>query len=54
MLRRESSTALQLLMSVAVSNRFVVTVERPGNFVSDCRSRGRELDPGPVTYFNGD
>ena len=22
--------------------------------VSDCRSRGRELDPGPVTYFHGD
>ena len=22
--------------------------------VSDCRSRGRELDPGPVPYFRGD
>ena len=22
--------------------------------VSDCRSRGREFDPGPVTYFRGD
>ena len=21
---------------------------------SDCRSRGREFDPGPVTYFRGD
>ena len=21
---------------------------------SDCRSRGRELDPGPVPYFGGD
>ena len=21
---------------------------------SDCRSRGRELDPGPVPYFRGD
>ena len=22
--------------------------------VSDCRSRGREFDPGPVPYFCGD
>ena len=22
--------------------------------VSDCRSRGREFDPGPVQYFRGD
>ena len=22
--------------------------------VSDCRSRGREFDPGPVPYFRGD
>ena len=22
--------------------------------VSDCRSRGREFDPGPVSYFRGD
>ena len=22
--------------------------------VSDCRSRGREIDPGPVQYFRGD
>ena len=22
--------------------------------VSDCRSRGRELDPSPVPYFRGD
>ena len=22
--------------------------------VSDCRSRGREFDPGPVPYFHGD
>ena len=22
--------------------------------VSDCRSRGREFDPGPVPYFGGD
>ena len=22
--------------------------------VSDCRSRGREFDPGPVLYFRGD
>ena len=22
--------------------------------VSDCRSRGREFDPGPVAYFRGD
>ena len=22
--------------------------------VSDCRSRGREFDPGPVRYFHGD
>ena len=22
--------------------------------VSDCRSRGREIDPGPVPYFRGD
>ena len=21
---------------------------------SDCRSRGREFDPGPVPYFRGD
>ena len=23
-------------------------------YVSDCRSRGREFDPGPVPYFHGD
>ena len=23
-------------------------------YVSDCRSRGREFDPGPVQYFLGD
>ena len=22
--------------------------------VSDCRSRGRQFDPGPVPYFHGD
>ena len=22
--------------------------------VSDCRSRGRQFDPGPVPYFRGD
>ena len=22
--------------------------------LSDCRSRGREFDPGPVPYFRGD
>ena len=22
--------------------------------VADCRSRGREFDPGPVPYFRGD
>ena len=22
--------------------------------VSDCRSRGREFDPGPIPYFRGD
>ena len=22
--------------------------------VSDCNSRGREFDPGPVSYFRGD
>ena len=22
--------------------------------MSDCRSRGREFDPGPVPYFHGD
>ena len=22
--------------------------------MSDCRSRGRELDPGPVPHFRGD
>ena len=22
--------------------------------VSDCRSRGREFDPGPVPYFRGE
>ena len=27
----------------------------PGNrCVSDCRSRGREFNPGPVPYFPGD
>ena len=23
-------------------------------YMSDCRSRGREFDPGPVPYFRGD
>ena len=23
-------------------------------WVSDCRSRGREFDPGPVPYYRGD
>ena len=23
-------------------------------YVSDCRSRGQEFDPGPIPYFRGD
>ena len=32
------------------------TVENVSGYrcVSDCRSRGREFDPGPVPYFRGD
>ena len=59
---RFSSFALKnLLMIENVSTQLTVTGPRSavGNVSgyrceADCRSRGREFDPGPVPYFHGD
>ena len=63
------SIFINLLMSDAPSaenkiiHKIIQTIAGPrsavGNVsgyrcVSDCRSRGREFDPGPVPYFRGD
>ena len=49
------------LLSIGISQNMACTGPRSavGNVssyrcVSDCRSRGREFDPGPVPYFRGD
>ena len=49
----------------SMSSQFKATYESPGGvaqsvtwsdcrYVSDCRIRGREFDPGPVPYLDGD
>ena len=54
-------TALPLIIFINtyMSSFFAGPVSAVGNVsgyrcVSDCRSRGREFDPGPVPYFRGD
>ena len=40
---------------VSVFYKQIIKVTRiTSRCVSDCRSRGREFDPGPVPYFRGD
>ena len=34
--------------------RIAVGIVSDCRYVSDCKSRGREFDPGPVPYFRGD
>ena len=55
------SISVLLLFRHYISHKITFTGPRSavGNVsgyrcVSDCRSRGRELDPGPVPYFRGD
>ena len=46
---------LILLIHVAVLFIYKQTGNVSGyRCVSDCRSRGREFDPGPAPYFRGD
>ena len=54
-------TVTQKLDKIQMYNYFFSTGPRSavGNVSgnrceSDCRSRGREFDPGPVPYFRGD
>ena len=57
------STRVVHLLIYLFSSKYTVSWAGPrsavGNVsgyrcVSDCRSRGREFDPGPVPYFHGD
>ena len=43
-----------LFMSKPTWPRIAVNNVFDCRYVSDCRSRGREFDPGPVPYFRGD
>ena len=52
-------TALTILHHNTDIHQFTGPRSEVGNVsgyrcVSDCRSRGREFDPGPVPYFRGD
>ena len=37
-----------------ISQRSAVGNVSDFRYVSDCRSSGRDFDPGPVPYFRGD
>ena len=41
-------------MSGSILGRTAVVKMSGSRYVSDCRSRGREFDLGPVPYFQGD
>ena len=43
-----------LLQTFGAGQRSAVGNASGYRCVSDCRSRGREFDPGPVPYFRGD
>ena len=58
-----SRYTLIILFCLKVTENYTIGIAGPrsavGNVsgyrcVSDCRSRGREFDPGPVPYFRGD
>ena len=51
---RDVCFCLTLLLSVCTGPRSAVGNVSGYRCVSDCRSRGREFDPGPVPYFRGD
>ena len=57
---RPSLGRVDALVSLSVpSSTETITSSAVGNVsgyrcMSDCRSRGREFDPGPVPYFRGD
>ena len=57
-LRRKSVFQKVILISFVMLNntgpRSAVGNVSGYRCVSDCRSRGREFDPGPVPYFRGD
>ena len=44
----------QLLPQLLTGPRSAVGNVSGNRCESDCRSRGREFDPGPVPYFRGD
>ena len=47
-------TCLATYVSLTAGPRSAVGNVSGYRCVSDCRSRGREFDPGPVPYFRGD
>ena len=51
-----SITFINCRMSTSEYTRPRIAVGNVSGYrcVSDCRSRGREFDPGPVPYFRGD
>ena len=49
-----TSASLHMIGSGVTGLRSAVCKVSGYRCVSDCRSRGRELDPGPVPYFRGD
>ena len=49
-----SSAATKILTITVTGPRSAVGNVSGNRYESDCRSRGREFDPGPVPYFRGD
>ena len=45
---------IRTIISCAAGPRSAVGNVSGYRCVSDCRSRGREFDPGPAPYFRGD
>ena len=48
------SSSCAITSGVVIGPRSAVVNVSGYRCVSDCRSRGREFDPGPVPYFRGD
>ena len=45
--------ALEIVFTLLIQYLNTGSRSAVGN-MSDCRSRGREFDPGPIPYFRGD
>ena len=43
-----------IIISTVIGPRSAVVNVSVNRYQSDCKSRGREFDPGPVPYFRGD